>query len=83
MRNDNTSPKPKASKPKNQSSKPNEQALNKIEAQIKMAEMELKMIEHEINAAVEPGRLTKLAAAHAAKLKEIDELYTRWEEMQC
>ena len=60
-----------------------EQALDKIEAQIKMAEMELKMLEHEINAAVEPEKLSELAAAHIGKISEIDELYTRWEEMQC
>ena len=63
--------------------KVNEQALNKIEAQIKMAEMELKMIEHEINRASEPQKLTELAAAHELKLAQIDELYTRWEELQC
>ncbi|MBR0061505.1 MAG: hypothetical protein IJP68_08495, partial [Selenomonadaceae bacterium] len=28
-------------------------------------------------------KLTELAAAHVAKLKEIDELYLRWEELQC
>jgi ATP-binding cassette subfamily F protein 3 len=61
----------------------NEQAIEKIEAQIKMAEMELKMIEHEINGATAPDKLTELAAAHVAKLKEIDELYLRWEELQC
>ena len=48
-----------------------------------MAEMELKMIEHEINGATAPDKLTELAAAHEAKLKEIDELYLRWEELQC
>ena len=48
-----------------------------------MAEMELKMIEHEINAAIAPEKLSELAAAHEAKLTEIDELYTRWEELQC
>ena len=62
---------------------PNEQMIEKIEAQIKMAEMELKMIEHEINGAVEPQKLTELAAAHVSKLEEIDELYLRWEELQC
>ena len=71
------------SKPKTQNLKPNEQALNKIEAQIKMAEMELKMIEHEINAATAPEKLTELAAAHEAKIAEIDEFYLRWEELQC
>ncbi len=71
-------------KPKTQNLKPkNEQALEKIEAQIKMAEMELKMIEHEINGATDPKKLTELAAAHVAKLEEIDELYSRWEELQC
>ena len=48
-----------------------------------MAEMELKMIEHEINNAVKPEKLTELAAAHKLKLAEIDELYLRWEELQC
>ncbi len=62
---------------------PNEQAVEKVEAQIKMAEMELKVIEHEINGATAPDKLTELAAAHVAKLKEIDELYLRWEELQC
>ena len=63
--------------------KTNEQALNKVEAQIKMAEMELKMLEHEINAAIEPDKLSDLADKHVAKLAEIDELYLRWEELQC
>lgn len=70
-------------KPKTQNPKANTQALDKIEAQIKMAEMELKMIENEINSASKPEKLTTLAAAHAAKLIEIDELYLRWEELQC
>ena len=61
----------------------NAQAVEKVEAQIKMAEMELKMIEHEINAAVEPKRLTDLAAAHEEKIAEIDDLYAKWEELQC
>ena len=75
---------PKAAQPEKKSSpKLNEQALDKIEAQIKMAEMELKMIEHEINGAVAPEKLTELAAAHASKITEIDELYLRWEELQC
>ena len=75
---------PKAAQVEKKSSpKLNEQALNKVEAQIKMAEMELKMIEHEINRAVAPEKLTELAAAHVAKLAEIDELYSRWEELQC
>ena len=87
IKNEKTAPKPK---PKNQSLKAqnsklkaNEQALNKIEAQIKMAEMELKMIEHEINAATTPEKLTELAAAHEEKIAEIDELYLKWEELQC
>ena len=75
--------KPQNLKPKSSNPKPNEQALNKVEAQIKMAEMELKMIEHEINNAVEPDKLTALAAAHVNKLAEIDELYLRWEELLC
>ena len=77
---------PKAQPPKAKSLKPkpkDDQALEKIEAQIKMAEMELKMIEHEINNATAPEKLTALAAAHVDKLKEIDELYQRWEELQC
>ena len=57
--------------------------IEKIEAQIKMAEMELKMLEHEINGAVDPQKLSELAAAHVEKIAEIDELYTRWEAMQC
>ena len=56
------------------------QQIEKLEAQIKMAEMELKMIEREINSAVEPAKLSELAAAHEAKLLEIDELYTIWAE---
>lgn len=78
-------PKPKAAQVERKSSAPklNGQAIEKIEAQIKMAEMELKMLEHEINSAVEPERLMELAKAHEAKLTEIDELYTRWEELQC
>ena len=78
-------PKPKAAQVERKSAAPkfNGQAVEKIEAQIKMAEMELKMLEHEINSAIKPERLTELAAAHEAKLTEIDELYTRWEELQC
>lgn len=78
-------PKPKAAQVERKSPAPkfNQQAVDKVEAQIKMAEMELKMLEHEINGAVAPERLTELAAAHEAKLAEIDELYTRWEELQC
>lgn len=76
--------KPKiAVEKKSAAQKFNGQAVDKVEAQIKMAEMELKMIEHEINAEVKPERLTELAAAHEAKILEIDELYTRWEELQC
>lgn len=81
-----SAPKPKTQNPKAKNSKlkaVNEQALDKIEAQIKMAEMELKMIEHEINNAVAPEKLSELAAAHEAKLAEIDEFYLRWEELQC
>ena len=80
-----SAPKPKAAQVEKKSASPklNEQALNKVEAQIKMAEMELKMIEHEINGATAPEKLTELAAAHEAKLAEIDELYLRWEELQC
>jgi len=78
-------PKPKAAQVERKSPAPkfNQQAVDKVEAQIKMAEMELKMLEHEINGAVAPERLTELAAAHEAKLAEIDELYMRWEELQC
>lgn len=54
--------------------------LEKLEAQIKMAEMELKMIEHEINSAVEPAKLSELAAAHTAKQLEIDQLYAEFLE---
>ncbi len=82
IRNDKQ-PKSKATKPKTQNAKLNEQALEKVEAQIKMAEMELKMIEHEINSAVTPDKLTALAAAHESKLTQIDELYTRWGDLQC
>ena len=73
----------KSDKKKPSAPKFNEQAVEKIEAQIKMAEMELKMIEHEINGATEPQKLSELAAAHEEKIAEIDELYTRWEELQC
>ena len=84
IRNEKALSKTKSLKPKSLKLKaPNEQALEKIEAQIKMAEMELKMTENEINGATDPEKLTKLAAAHVAKLKEIDELYLRWEELQC
>ena len=80
----NLKPKTQNLKPKTQSLKPkSDELLLKVEAQIKMAEMELKMIEHEINAAITPEILTELAKAHEDKLTEIDELYTRWEELQC
>ena len=82
IRNEKPKPQPNI-KAQSSKLKANEQALNKVEAQIKMAEMELKMIEHEINNAIEPDKLTTLAAAHVAKLAEIDELYLRWEELLC
>lgn len=82
-RDKSPSPKPKPVAPKPKPVQKSDVAADKIEAQIKMAEMELKMIEHEINAATAPDKLTELAAAHAAKSAEIDELYTRWEELQC
>ena len=75
-------PKPKAPTPK-LAPKFNQQAVDKVEVQIKMAEMELKMIEHEINTATAPEKLTELAVAHEAKIAEIDELYLKWEELQC
>lgn len=56
------------------------QPIEKLEAQIKMAEMELKMIEHEINNEVDGDKLKLLARSHEDKIKEIDELYQRWEE---
>lgn len=82
-RDKSPSPKPKTVAPKPKPVQKSDVAADKIVAQINMAEMELKMLEHEINAAVAPDKLTELAAAHAAKLAEIDELYTRWEELQC
>ena len=83
VRDKSPSPKPKTVAPKLKPVQKSDVAADKIVAQINMAEMELKMLEHEINAAVAPDKLTELAAAHAAKLAEIDELYTRWEELQC
>ena len=32
---------------------------------------------------LDPQKLSELAAAHVDKVAEIDELYTRWEAMQC
>ncbi|MBQ9478589.1 MAG: ABC-F family ATP-binding cassette domain-containing protein, partial [Selenomonadaceae bacterium] len=62
-------------------SKPlSQEAVERLEAQIAMAEMELKLIEHEINSAVDPKTLSRLAVDHNAKLDEIDQLYKRWEE---
>ena len=58
-----------------------DQSTDKLEAQILMAEMELKMIEHEINSAVDGDKLKELAENHDNKIKEIDELYRRWEEL--
>lgn len=57
------------------------QSTEKLEAQILMAEMELKMIENEINNAVDGTKLKELAENHDSKIKEIDELYKRWEEL--
>ncbi len=57
------------------------QSPEKLEAQISMAEYELKMIEHEINNAVDGEELKRLALEHENKIKEIDELYQRWEEL--
>lgn len=76
-------PKPKSEKPPPKISKPPEkstQQLEKLEARIKMAEMELKMLEREINSASEPARLSELAAAHVAKLAEIDALFAELAE---
>ena len=72
-------PKTKSSKKSNRVN--NNQPIEKLEAQIKMAEMELKMIEHEINNAVDGEKLKELAENHDNKIKEIDELYERWEEL--
>ena len=74
--------KPKAAVKSSAPAKPSkppektEQQLEKLEAQIKMAEMELKMLEREINSASAPAELAELAAAHEAKLAEIDALYS-------
>ena len=59
----------------------NNQSTEKLEAQIAMAEMELKMIEYEINSTVDRDKLKELAENHDNKLREIDELYARWEEL--
>ena len=64
-----------AAKQKSELKFKSESQLEKLEAKIKMAEMELKMIEREINSAVDPAQLAKLAAEHELKLKELDELY--------
>ena len=78
-------PKAETEKKKSSNKKPaksnNNQSTDKLEAQILMAEMELKMIEHEINNAVDGDKLKELAENHDNKLKEIDELYKRWEEL--
>ena len=44
--------------------------------------MELKMLEHEINSEISPEKLSELAKLHEEKLKEIDEFYERWGELQ-
>ena len=68
--------------PKIKSLPKSEQQLEKLEAQIKMSEMELKMLEHEINSEILPEKLSELAKLHEEKLKEIDEFYERWGELQ-
>ena len=75
--------KTQATKPivkKNTKSNKNE-LPEKLEAQIAMAEMELKMIEYEINNEIDGEKLKELAENHDNKLKEIDKLYERWEEL--
>ena len=76
-----SSDKSKANQNKKNNKAINRQSLEKLEAQIAMAEMELKMIEHEINNTVDREKLKELAESHDNKIKEIDELYERWEEL--
>ena len=61
-----------------------EEMLQRAEAEIAMAEMELKMLEREMNdpgIQADPAASMRIAEEYAAKEKEIEERYARWERL--
>ena len=61
-----------------------QEAIDRAEAEIAMAEAELKGIEYEMNdpeAQSDPAKSQALADAYAAKQKEIEERYAKWERL--
>lgn len=58
--------------------------IQRTEAEIAMAEAELKMLEHEMNDAgvqADPGKSREIAEAYAAKEREIQARYEKWEQL--
>lgn len=60
------------------------EAIDRAEAEIAMAEAELKGIEYEMNqpaVQADPEESARVAAEYAAKEREIEERYARWERL--
>lgn len=58
--------------------------IQRTEAEIAMAEAELKMLEHEMNDAgvqADPDKSREIAEAYAAKEREIQARYAKWEQL--
>lgn len=58
--------------------------IQRTEAEIAMAEAELKMLEHEMNDAgvqADPDKSREIAEAYAAKEREIQARYEKWEQL--
>ncbi len=61
-----------------------QEAIDRAEAEIAMAEAELKGIEYEMNqpaVQADPEESARVAAEYAAKEREIEERYARWERL--
>lgn len=68
----------------NMSDAKREELASRAEAEIAMAEAELKGLEHEMNSPEiqsDPEKSREIAEAYAAKEKEIEERYARWERL--
>ena len=61
-----------------------QESIDRAEAEIAMAEAELKGLEYEMNqpeTQADPAKSEAVAAAYAAKEKEIEERYAKWERL--
>ncbi len=70
--------------PTNMSDAKREELASRAEAEIAMAEAELKGLEYEMNSPEiqsDPEKSREIAEAYAAKEKEIEERYARWERL--